>query len=324
MLMPESAVAAWSDLLDAGKGLHDLAPWRWMADWPAFGIHDGPTGATVYCCVLGAAGVVFGLCAFDGPDGWGGLRRMQAGELDAVDGAFTQHALSLFFEDHEELRPDARSLFKKLRRSYRGRKAWPEATAHRPGYVPRLTRADETALLARVVREAVTVCERVRTRPELLEGRLLVRRDGADTFSGEPPAPPAAVVPPVDAVTRARIAGVPRRGGTWLGDHFFVPAVITDREHHYFARHLVWIDSRSEMVLDAHVEAPDAQPEQALRDRLTACILLHGAPDRVVARRPEVVHALAGLRDLFEVVHDPDPGPFLEIRRSLEGFLQRR
>jgi hypothetical protein len=322
----DSEPSAWNELLDLVLAFSLLAPWRWMDDAHAFGVHDAEQDVTVYCSVLGAAGELSGLCAFDGPEGWRSFARMHSDELDPLDGPHEQHALTIWLSDREDVDKEMRSLLKKMGRRYRGRGAWPDVLVHRPGLVARRPRdLRQVSLLSRVLREAIEVCGRVLEEPALLDGEdFLVRRQGRDVREPEPLAPQEPPpVPAPDAITLGRLAKLPRAGGTWHGDHSYIPAAMSDGDPPYFPKQCIWLDMPSTFMLDMRLLAPDEQPDAALRASLLDLMTKHGRPDRVVVRRASVAAALAPLAGAVDVVHDPDPAVFLALREEMERTLWR-
>jgi hypothetical protein len=311
--------AAWTELLDLGDRFRDMAPWRWMKDQPLFGVRLAPGTPTYYCSILGGLGETFGLLLYDGPEGWASFQAGIEGATDPLDGPYSQHALTLFFSDREDVGPATRALLKDLGRTYRGRGQWPEAQVHRPGLVPRMPTIDEVRLMAQVAAEAIGTCERARREPLPVDGSLLVRCLGADLWEQRPRVDLAAVpVAPLDDVSLQRLSRLERRGGIWLGDHSYLPMRIEEGPHPYFPRHGLWMDPMAGFILDMDVMDPALEPEARLRSRLLDLMSQHGVPDTIVVRRQSTARALEGLKGIVRIQVDPNPAPLFQV---LDGLI---
>src|SRR3989338_1822045 len=66
------SLAEWKELYKQAVKFKEIAPWCWMWDSNLFGVKNPEDGETGYCCVLGAAGEVFGLVVYKGCEGLDG------------------------------------------------------------------------------------------------------------------------------------------------------------------------------------------------------------------------------------------------------------
>jgi len=91
----------WRNLHEIVLKYKSLAPWEWMWDSNIFGVQNPANDEIGYCCVLGKAGVEFGLLVYLGAAGLRTYLRMQSGELDPredMDAMLTQKCLNVSFE----------------------------------------------------------------------------------------------------------------------------------------------------------------------------------------------------------------------------------
>lgn len=60
--------ANWPRLLELAEELKQFQPWKWIDDDQIFAIQDPETKEYVYCSIMGAGGMEYGLSAFIGVD----------------------------------------------------------------------------------------------------------------------------------------------------------------------------------------------------------------------------------------------------------------
>ena len=249
MAKDQASLKEWKELYEWAREFKELACWDWMDDSSLFGVEDQESGETLYCCVMGALGEVFGLIAYRGSQGLSVYQDIQSGKIDPMDENLhaLQTCLSLTFDDRNMLEKKDLTLIKDLGLKFRGRQAWPCFRSHLPGYQPWHLNKDEVRLMGLAIRRAVEIGERLRNEPSCLdgpkEGDVLVAcasaggRETPWTEKWVKPKPFA--LPrkktPVDEVRLARIkANSERVDDSWEADFFFAPFIITEGSRPFF------------------------------------------------------------------------------------------
>ena len=262
----------WKSLYDATEAFKSIRPWGWMEDADLFGVQNPEDGEIGYCCVLGAAGEVFGLSVYLGAEGLTTYRDIVSGEIGMgnEDILFTQKALTAFLEDREEIEKEDLKIIKDLGLKFRGRNAWPQFRSHLPGYVPWHLNSEQVRFLTLALEQAVEVADRLRENPELLEdegedrifvrvpekgeGRLFWKDAWITPQAWEKP---MVTVPPVDEVRLRRIASHSKKGlGAWELDTFHFPNPVAEGERPYFPCLSIVVDRGAGLILGSWLKSP--------------------------------------------------------------------
>ena len=168
--MSDALNSQWTDLFAAASAFRELGPWSWMTDSQVFGVKEPTKGEIAWCAVLGLKGEVFGLAAYLGTAGLSIYRGTQTGKFgaDSDEIRFGFPCLLASFEDRQGLEASDIALIRSLGLSFRGRNSWPQFRSHRRGWYPWRLDGSEVAFLAAVLRQALVVCSRLRSEPDLL------------------------------------------------------------------------------------------------------------------------------------------------------------
>lgn len=149
--------ANWQRILELSEKLKNLQPWKWIDDAQIFAIQDPETKEYVYCSIMGARSMEYGLSAFIGMEGVEYLRGLQT-ELD-IDGKYylKQRSLQVSFSNRDELSKEDVQLLKEHGKSYRGKNQWPQFRSFYPGFYPWILDEDEVRLFSLVIEQAIEV-----------------------------------------------------------------------------------------------------------------------------------------------------------------------
>lgn len=262
----------WKALHDAAEAFKRIRPWAWMDDIDLFGVQNPEDGEIGYCCVMGAAGEVFGLSVYLGTEGLMTYLDVVSGEveMESEDILFAQKALTATFEDREELEEQDLKVIKELGLKFRGRNAWPQFRSHLPGYVPWYLTGEQVRFLTLVLEQAAEVAGRFRQSPELLEGgneaHIFVRvpTKGEKQFiwkdawvMPEPWRNPKITVPPLDEIRIRRITKNSKKGqGDWEIDTFHFPGAVAEGERPYYPCLTIVVDRGTGLILGFWLNAP--------------------------------------------------------------------
>ena len=193
----------------------------------------------------------------------------------------------------------------------------------------------EAGVLAEVLRQAVDVCERVRTEPDLLRsrpaGELLVRVktvDGRwiDEWLKPPEQVPAGYPEPeIDAREVSMVkASAARNDGTWEADLFYAPTPVQEERNArpFYPVAMTWMDSETGICLAVDLLPESGEPESRGNELVGKLLALSKdyscIPRSIRVLRPALAAALtkaAGLLGCSVVVAKHLP--------ALEGLKQQ-
>jgi hypothetical protein len=321
----------WKGLFDAAKVFWRMKPWTWMEDTELFGVQDPESGEIGYCCVLGAAGEIFGLAAYLGPEGLATYRKIASEEGAGFEEiTFHQKGLTVFFGGREALDTKDLQVIKELGLKFRGRNAWPLFRSHLPGYVPWFLTAREARFMTILLQQSGNIAARMKEDPETLhekgEDLVLVRvpGKGKDTevwsdyrLRPEPWEEPKPASGPVDEVRLHRIRKRLKKGEyEWEIDSFYYPGAIAEEGRPYYPCLAIIVDRPTDIIVGSWLKAPWERyagfQEQVMNQ-------LENTTDL-----PRTIRV--GREEVFELLK-PIAGPLnmkLEKVKSLEGVAQVR
>lgn len=313
----DATLQEWRRLFSAATAFHDVAPWTWMTDGDMFAVENPDDGTIGYCSILGAGGAVFGLAVLLGDRAL--LTALAAPDLESLDPIdamdYTYLALTVTFEDREELTSKDRSLIKRLGLSFRGRKAWPQFRFQEPGYVEWYLDREQVRFLTVALEQAIEVALAFRRNPNYLippihpiedEEVFLLRHQTEEWGEWEStwhiPDFEAATVISVtdyDYAEMLRRLGIkfPSPEGTWEVDFLFMPGIVQERrdERPYYPRAVVCADAKSGLILDVHTSDP-GKFEHEVAPKFLEIIGKVGRPPKTLrVRNPEVAARLAAV-----------------------------
>jgi len=295
----------WKDLLLAAKRYRALAPWRWMGDRDLFGVLDPETDQIGWCCVIGAAGELFGLLLYRGDEGFDFLRRMVSGEELRDEVAFGQDALVLAFVDRGELSAEQRAAMGRSGVRFRGRGEWPQLESHGRGRLPVPPKEPEVRRMRIAIEQAIEIASRARDEPTLLEtdrdGRLLIRIPSASPDDEgwvdarrAPPPPIQAAIPDFDRVRAERIGGaLSRVPARWECDLFPMQAVIAERGRQPYAPAVFLLaDARSGIIVHTDMTEPAGRHRWAQDQLMQAAEAVGALPSVLLVKSPDLERVL--------------------------------
>ena len=147
----------WDELYKQAIKFKKLTSWKWMYDSDLFGVQDPESGEVGYCCILGAAGQVFGLAVYLGDEGLKGYFKGLEWADNPTDGEDILHFKKCFllsFENRSGLETPDFEVIKGLGLQFQGRNAWPLFRYYEPGYHPWYLTADQVRYLTLCLEQA--------------------------------------------------------------------------------------------------------------------------------------------------------------------------
>lgn len=159
----------WNDLLDLAEEYRNLAPWKWIDDDQIVSIQDPITGENMYCSILGAADIEYGLSIFIGQEGYDYLMDLFNEQIKDKHDFLRLRGMSVYFSDRNELEDFDYDILKKHGRTYRGKKMWIQFRSYKPGYFPWSLDEEEVRLLSIVLRQLIPIVTSAYEESTLLE-----------------------------------------------------------------------------------------------------------------------------------------------------------
>ncbi len=171
--------------------LKELAPWTYMDENDIFGVRMPDTGKLYFISIMGAAGVHYGMAAYEGAEGLMGfwdlhhdISGVRPSELLLIP------HMMVSFEDRDVIEPPLRKKMKELGFAFRGQNAWPDFRHMIPGFVPEMPEEPALHDLVTIMKQSLDMFERAKADRDFLypedddEDTYLVR---AMTTSGDAP-----------------------------------------------------------------------------------------------------------------------------------------
>jgi len=159
----------WKRLYDLAGRVKELAPWGWMDEGDIFGFQMPASGELGFVSVMGTLGEHYAIAVYQGIRGLGGFWQMQ--ELGAKltpEFALQVPQLQASFEDRDMITTKDREIMKKLGLKFRGRNAWPQFRAYRPGCFPWYLEGAEAEMLICGLEQTLDVAPRFEVDPDVL------------------------------------------------------------------------------------------------------------------------------------------------------------
>ena len=289
---------------DTAGAFHDKAPWQDLTDSDLFGVLDPVSGVTGYCCVLGQAGMQYGMAVYLGSGGLAGYRRMCEGG-DPHVALFETECLMLSFEDRANIDRQDRETVSRLGLTLCDRHSWPQFRRYRPGYLPWRPSSDDLGFLVTCMEQALALAGDGSALESIAGSgcgdRFLVRepKDGAWTSvsrPGEPFDPPRPGPFEPDDLTLHAISRKPVRAGqVWEAGLVWLPTTIMETEPPYFPRMAIVADLLTGTIVASEIFARDSDHHDGFcRALITALRTAGKKPQELFLEDPVLADMLEG------------------------------
>lgn len=306
-------LAEWKDLYQAAAMFKDFAPWEWMEDSDILGVKDPESGEVGYCCILGAAGQLYGILVYLGSEGLSLFEGIQSGAISTEDEDLhtMQKCLALTFDDRDMLDKSDLAVIKDLGLKFRGRGVWPSFRSHQPGFAPYYLSGSEARFLDLALHYVMGVSERVRENENLLvppkAGSYLVgslsEENGhawRDEWITPVPFVREAAIPRIDELRLARIRSQCRKTNqVWEIDCFFAPFIVEEGERPFFPYIALYAVHKERYVLGFVLAKYSEFPQVFLDNFLGTLEQIKVLPEEIIVRKDAVYNlfepALRGL-----------------------------
>lgn len=337
----EPTLNEWRRLYEIAIAFRDLAPWKWMFEDQMFAVVDPEDGEVGYCCVMGAGGEFHALGVYRGKEGLLSYERIHRQSVDLPgygdpDVGLDQKALIASFEGSGDVSQRDRNVFQSLGLRFRGKQSWPVLRSYEPGCLPWYLTAKECRFLTEALEQAVSVVQRVKENPKLLDeqpGCILTRvyiNDGqasewVDQWREWPDLEDeiySDYLGPVIHVDEMRLKRAIKEGepsGSWEVDISYAPFTIAEGERPYFPRLMLCVHHGSGMILAFHPGDRDAAPSEFIEQFMAAMEQHNMYPEQIVVSRENVGQLLLPIAQAIGadlLVADFLPG----VDEALEGM----
>lgn len=273
----EASIQEWRRLFEAAIKFKQQGCWNWMTNEDYFAITDPETGEIGYCVPLGAGGMDYGLNVYRGPQAGAFLRDIVQSygvDKDTKESMFTTDAISVNFEDRDQLDKKDLGLIRELGYKFRGSGEWPLFRSYKPGLQPWYLDKQEVRFLTVALEQAFVVAERFRENHE-----LNFERDETEYGSGEkrlhlvpqatkngivwqdhwlPWHPKGELIEPYlypDEIRLRQLKKTVRKSKEiWEADFMFADILIGKRgERGQYPRLCLWVNGTSGIILGAEI-----------------------------------------------------------------------
>jgi len=323
-------------LYDEVRQYHAARPWEALGDDEVFGVDDPATGDIAWCSVLGAAGELFGLAVYEGPEGFALYQAVMSDKVSPDDTRMTQRGFLVAFGPRSLLETSEVEALRTAPAGPPPRDAWPMVRALTPGYVPWLPDDAACRRLSTIIGQVLEVAPAVRGVSGALapdaQGRFVVRRREGDSWATvrvkpEEPAPPE-VAAFRDELRLRRLARLPQsRSATWECDYSFAPIIVAHGgDKPAYAAVVLVVEHGSGTVLHAKLGPPPLDAGFLQEEMVAAMEGAHARPHTVLARTARVRAMLAPLASAARfALQGPANVPALErARAALVEHMARR
>jgi len=298
------SLAEWKELYAQAVRFKEIAPWNWMWDSNLFGVKNPEDGEIGYCCILGAAGEVFGISVYLGHEGLEGYwKAVNHPELIYDEGAIhLKKCLLLTFEDRADLEEPDLQVIKDLELKFKGSRAWPEFRSYRPGYYPWYLTSKEVRFLTLCLEQTNETVLRFKVDRQLFDlpehGRYFVRvweeksgkREWKDTSLK--PVPIKRIVQitkTFDGRRMENITALPQKQMAWEVDFFYSPAVVREKgKRPYFPMMLLFSDHDSYFIFNGHLTEPGRYLVELHEQLLQTIEKVKLLPEEILVQREEL------------------------------------
>ncbi len=264
--------SVWSRLFEAALEFKEAQPWEHLTDRYLFGVQGPGAGPILHCAVMGAGGEVFGLAVYPGAEGLRAYERtvalMLEKDREAMDIQTQLRALTVSFDNKEDLDEADIDLIRSLGLTFSGPHGWPMFRSYEPGYVEVLPNEEERDWLLLALKGARELVGRLRKQElpdldQLQQDELVVlrlRSDGAD-WAQEIKALDRGVehleVPAVDELKLQRLSRSASRGGVWEAAAYWMPMAVEEGDVKPFYPLLcAWADHNTGIILHHKLTTP--------------------------------------------------------------------
>ncbi|MBO9608542.1 MAG: hypothetical protein J7639_21490 [Paenibacillaceae bacterium] len=336
----------WQLLFEAALAFKERAPWTDIPDAHYFAMTDPAGGETVYCVVLGNGGIDYGLNVYYGPNAAHYLQELTGGTSGPLAGDdrefdLSTQAVTVSFEDRQQLEKEDYELIRSLGYKFRGANAWPAFRNYVPGQPSWLPNREQVLLLAAGLEQASGVWERHRAQkgaPKGQEQRLhLVPHpdgNGGIVWSEEwqPWHLPGKLQldgPPYEypgefRLKQAAAKAKAKLDEVWEADYGYAPVPVADADGRaIYPRLLLWANGDNGMILGVKLAEPADCRALFVEQLLDLLEAAGGKPAHIDVASRKAYQALKPSADKLGIAIrlNPQAAALLHAREAIESGM---
>jgi hypothetical protein len=135
---------ALNKLMTNIKEFSEKNSWKFLGDTDIFGIKFKDEEEIYFCCILGNAGMEYGINIYRGIKGLVSYFDLLMGNYDLEEEAFASFdSIVIIFEDRKDIYSEDYYLIDYSGVKFRGKKKWPTIRIHEPGLMPEILTIDD-------------------------------------------------------------------------------------------------------------------------------------------------------------------------------------
>ncbi len=336
-----SSFESWKQLYKEAVEFKALAPWNWMYDSDLFGVQNPVDGEIGYCCVLGAAGQVFGLAVYLGDQGLKGYFKWVEWADNPTDDEDILHFKKCFllsFENRSDLQSPDLQVIKSLGLQFQGKNAWPLFRYYEPGYYPWYLTPEQARYLTLCLEQTNRVVLRFKDELSGCAGSIHVGKYFARIYESRtkqykdaqlnptPMKEMVIMVKKIDPTRLEKVVNISKKTKmTWEMDTFHAPTVVGEKGRRpYFPTLLLIADHESYFILNAHMTEPGRYPIELFEEFLKTIEKNRVIPQEIRVRKEELRAYLGPLAERLgiRVLLDQKLPAIIEAHKGMSAFFK--
>lgn len=249
-------------------------PWSTLTDVDLFAVEDPETGETYYCCVMGAAGIEYGLLMHPGDQGLTFYALQDQDAIDEDELKLLQDKLAFWLTSPSNLSSRDKEVISALELEFPPLVS-PIFRSFRPGYLPTVVQKEEARVLAMGLEQARLFAQEsvAKGSPRLSEDGVLPRRrrnaSGAwMTDVLQAPELTLAIEPVDEQRLEDLRRRLPRATLEWEARHVALTPVQDVDGDPYWSHLLLCVDHESGYIFTTRLLAPGASIADAFLDAI--------------------------------------------------------
>ena len=294
----EANIEEWKRLYEAAEKIKEIKPWEYLWDMDLICLKEEgkPEKESVFVSVLGRGGTCYGLSIYEGYEGLNDfwmLAFQDRMNLPSEYVMYSQHCLTCYWGNREELSKKQRDIIKELGYKFRGKNQWLYFMSYQPGYIPfhmnqaevrRMTRYLE--LLNRALPAYLQDRDSVAFEKEEMFTYIAGKDEKTDTWKAERlpfTSFQFAGLTIQDEEVEEELRQSQKNEMVLEADIPFLGASVTDKKYERPANPQLCIlaEARSQMIIRTEMTEPDEDARETMAELIVGFIENFGAPKEI-------------------------------------------
>ena len=294
----EANIEEWKRLYEAAEKIKEIKPWEYLWDMDLICLKEEgkPEKESVFVSVLGRGGTCYGLSIYEGYEGLNDfwmLAFQDRMNLPSEYVMYSQHCLTCYWGNREELSKKQRDIIKELGYKFRGKNQWLYFMSYQPGYIPfhmnqvevrRMTRYLE--LLNKALPAYLQDRDSVAFEKEEMFTYIAGKDEKTDTWKAERlpfTSFQFAGLTIQDEEVEEELRQSQKNEMVLEADIPFLGASVTDKKYERPANPQLCIlaEARSQMIIRTEMTEPDEDARETMAELIVGFIENFGAPKEI-------------------------------------------